>query len=224
MSQKTAIEDVELALRDLMDVRSFDIQGGEQLRIIPRCPPNLFAHLELDGGIGSFSHYSSIIQKLDVFERVASEKDGRVAVALIGKKTVVGYGACWYPRSEERWSKLGDLMYEMGALEVSRNYRHLHVAGKIFDSIMEDDFFENKIAYMCGYSWHWDLEGTGLTMFEYRNMMLRLLRHHGFKEHITNEPNISLREENFFMVRVGSRVSEEDRRRFRDLRFGITWR
>jgi acetoin utilization protein AcuA len=116
------------------------------------------------------------------------------------------------------------LMYEMAALEVSRNYRHLQIAGRMFGSMMEDDFYEDKIAYMCGYSWHWDLEGTGLSMIEYRNMMLQLLRGHGFKEHVTNEPNITLRQENFFMARVGSRVSEEDRRRFRDLRFGITWR
>jgi acetoin utilization protein AcuA len=98
------------------------------------------------------------------------------------------------------------------------------IASKIFDVIMDDDFFEDKIAYMNGFSWHWDMDGSGLTMPEYRRMMLRLLRKHGFEECYTNEPNVALREENFFMVRIGSRVSEEDRKRFRDLRFGIVRR
>lgn len=194
------------------------------LSLISRCPPELFSHFELDNGLGQFAHYSSIIRKLDVFQKVASEDGGRVAPALINGKVIVGYGACWYPGPGERWSKLGKLMYEMGALEVSRNFRKLNIAGRIFGLIMEDDFFEDKIAYMNGFSWHWDLDGTGLTLAEYRRMMLGFLKDHGFQECYTNEPNISLREENFFMVRIGPGVSEEDRVRFRDLRFGITSR
>ena len=112
----------------------------------------------------------------------------------------------------------------MAALEVSRNYRGMGIAGKIFRLLMQDDFFEDKIAYICGFSWHWDLDGSGLTMAQYRRMMLGLLKRYGFEECYTNEPNVALREENFFMVRIGSRVSQEDRIRFRDLRFGIVRR
>ena len=62
------------------------------------------------------------------------------------------------------------------------------------------------------------------TLPQYRKMMVGFVKKEGFKECYTNEPNIALREENFFIVRVGSRVSEEDRKRFRDLRFGIKHR
>lgn len=203
------------------DVRILQETQRGTLSIIPRCPPEVFPKLELDKGLGTFSHYSSIIQKLDVFAKVASQRDGKVTLAIIGHKVIVGYGACWYPGPDERWSKLGDLLYEMGALEVSRNFRRLNLGRKIVATIMEDDFFNDKIAYMNGFSWHWDLDGSGLTMAEYRRMMIRLLKAHGFQECYTNEPNIALREENLFMVRIGSRVSEEDRARFRDLRFGI---
>ncbi|MEJ2715842.1 MAG: N-acetyltransferase [Deltaproteobacteria bacterium] len=208
-------------LSDVEDVRT--VQETEQgtLSIVPRCPPGLFSRLELDNGLGNFAHYSSIIQKLDVFAKVASQRDGRVTLAIIGDKVIVGYAACWYPGPDERWSKLGDLLYEMGALEVSRNFRRLNLGSKIIGIIMEDDMFNDKIAYMNGFSWHWDLDGTGLTMAEYRQVMMRLLKPHGFQECYTNEPNIALREENLFMVRIGSRVSEEDRAQFRDLRFGI---
>ena len=203
------------------DIQVFESTDRGTLSIIPRCPPKLFAHLELDDGLGSFAHYSSIINKLEVFEKVAAEEGGRVTLALIDGKTIVGYGACWHPGADERWSKLGKLMYEMGALEVGRNFRSLQVGKRIFQAVMEDDFFEDKIAYMNGFSWHWDVDGSGLTLAQYRRMMIHLLKDHGFQECFTNEPNIALRQENFFMVRIGSRVSDEDRKRFRDLRFGI---
>lgn len=185
------------------------------------CPPGFFGNLRLDTGLGNFSHYSSIIQKLEVFERVASQRGGRVGLALKDSDTVVAYFAGWYPGKEERWSKLGDLMYEMGAIEVSRNFRHTGLAQTMIGLILDDDFFEDKIAYMNGFSWHWDLDGTGLTISQYRQMMLRMLKKFGFQEYYTNEPNVALRQENLFMARVGSRVSERDQKRFRNLRFGI---
>jgi acetoin utilization protein AcuA len=191
------------------------------ITIYPKCGPGSFSGLNLDAGIGNFSHYSSIIQKLEVFEKVASAKDGRVALALREESSVVGYLACWYPDRAERWSKLGELMYEMGAVEVSRNFRHVNVAQKMISLILADDFFGDKIAYMNGFSWHWDLDGSGLNMAEYRKMMMHLLKVHGFQEYYTNEPNIALREENIFMARIGSRVSAEQQQRFRNLRFGI---
>ncbi len=186
------------------------------------CPPGSFSMLELDEGIGHFAHYSSIIQKLEVFERVASSEGGNVTLALLNGRRIVGYGVCWYPDESERWAALGKLLYEMGALEVSRNFRRLGLAQKIIQLIMEDrEFFAQKIAYMKGYSWHWDLDGSGLTIAQYRNMMIHLMKPYGFREYPTNEPNIAIREENLFLARIGERVSQEDRRRFRNLLFGV---
>ncbi len=205
-----------------------DLGGGVPLKtasgqiiIHPKCPPGFFKDLQLDSGLGNFPHYSSIIQKLEIFDRVASGKDGRVALALVDKKVIVGYMVCWYPDSTERWSKLGELMYEFGAIEVSRNYRKLRIAAEMVWSVLRDDFFEEKISYMNGFSWHWDVDGSGLTLVQYRKMMLNFMKPFGFEEYYTNEPNIALREENLFMARMGSRVSEEDQLRFRNLRFGI---
>jgi len=112
-------------------------------------------------------------------------------------------------------------MYEMGAIEVSRGYRHLHLAQRLAELSVDADFFEDKIAYMNGFSWHWDLDGTGFTMAQYRKMMVNLLKPYGFREYPTNEPNVAMREENVFLSRIGSRVSPRDQRRFRNLLFGI---
>lgn len=216
------------SLSDILDgldcKRIIQPDGAGPVTLVQKGPPELFSHLELDQGLGHFAHYKSIIDKLDVFERIASEKNGRVACGLVEERVLVAYSACWHPKPGERWSKLGDLMYEMGAIEVSRQYRHLHIGGALFDLLMKDDFFEDHIAYMNGFSWHWDLDGTGLTMTEYRNILMGLIRRYGYKEYLTNEPNISLRPENFFMARVGARVSEEDQGKFRSLRFGMLGR
>lgn len=206
------------------------VQGREEVMETPfgpvtirsHCPPGSFSMLVLDEGIGHFAHYSSIIQKLEVFERIASTEGGNVTLAILSGRRIVSYGACWYPDESERWAALGKLLYEMGALEVSRKFRGLGLARGIIRLIMEDqEFFDRKIAYMKGYSWHWDLDGSGLTMAQYRNMMIRLMKPYGFQEYPTNEPNIAMREENLFLARIGERVSQEDRRRFRNLLFGV---
>jgi acetoin utilization protein AcuA len=191
------------------------------LRVRVNIKPGFSEGLTLDDGLGRFAHYSSIIQKFEVFEKVVEKDDGRLGLALINDKVLVGYVAGWRPPENDRWSALGDLMYELGAIEVSRNYRGLGLANLLFDSIMDDDFFEDKICYMNGFSWHWDLEGARLTMPEYRRMMVNFIKSNGFKEQYTNEPNVAMREENFFAVRIGSQVSEEDIRKFKNLRFGI---
>jgi len=191
------------------------------LTVYPRCPPGSFEGLHLDSGLGTFAHYSSIIQRFDVFDQIAAGQDGRVTLAVKEGRIVVGYITCSYPDSGERWSKLGRLMYELAAIEVSRNFRHLHVGQAMIGALVEDSFLDEKIMYMNGFSWHWDLDGTGLTMSEYRRVMIRLLKGFGFQEQYTNEPNIALREENLFMARIGPKVSAEDQKRFRSLRFGM---
>lgn len=195
--------------------------GSGQIIIHPRCSAGSFKGLQLDAGLGNFAHYSSIIQKLETFEKIASGKDGRVALALIDENIIVAYMVCWYPDSTDRWSKLGELMYEFGAIEVSRNFRKMGIAAEMVSSVIRNDFFDEKISYMNGYSWHWDVDGSSLTLVQYRKMMLNFMKPFGFEEYYTNEPNIALRQENLFMARIGSKVSEEDQLRFRNLRFGI---
>jgi len=211
-------------LADIRDVRILQETSQGTLFLVPRCPVEVFPRLELEKGIGNFPQYSSIIQKIEVFQGVASKKDGRVGLVVLGERSIVAYLACWYPSPDDRWSRLGELMYEMGVLEVSRNFRNMGIGVRIFLTIMADDFFEDKIAYVNGFSWHWDLDGSGLTMAQYRVMMINLVRKAQFEEVYTNEPNIALRQENVFLARIGSRVSEQDRARFRDLRFNIVRR
>jgi acetoin utilization protein AcuA len=185
-------------------------------------PPEYFNGLKFDTGMGNFSDYSSIIQDVEVFKKAAGDKDKRVVVALMDDKVIVGYVVCGNPEPQERWSKLGKLMYEMTTIEVSRNFRQLGIGGRMIAMVLSKGFFEDKVAYLSSFSWHWDLEGTGLALGRYRKMMAGLMESHGFIEYYTNEPNVAIKEENIFMARIGSRVLENDRKRFHYLRFGVT--
>jgi hypothetical protein len=86
---------------------------------------------------------------------------------------------------------------------------------------------EEKIVYMVGYSWTWDLNGTGKTAQQYRQMLIKLFEPHGFKEYQINEPNVCLKPENLFMCRVGKNIRQVIIERFKWLRFGLspwTWK
>jgi acetoin utilization protein AcuA len=191
------------------------------LSVYAQCPSGSFAHLEMDSGLGNFEDYSSIIQKRDEFEKIVASKDGRVTLVLLGQTIIVGYFACWHPRSGERWSKLGELMYELGAIEVSRNFRKLGIARHLVNAVLTEPFIEDKIAYMNGYSWTWDVEDSEAMLAEYRTVHLKILEPYCFREFYTNEPNIRLRNENIFMARIGARVSPADQERFKNLRLGM---
>lgn len=177
----------------------------------------------MDAGLGQFPQYSSIIRTWESLDAIASNDGGRVTLALVESALVVGYVTCWHPSDQERWGSLGKLLYELGAIEVSRNYRRLGIGRRMLEMTLDDDYFSDKIAFARGLSWHWDCDATGLKAAAYRCMLLALCESLGFREVYTNEQGIGLCVENFMLARIGARVSPEDRKRFRFLRFGITY-
>ena len=36
-------------------------------------------------------------------------------------------------------------------------------------TILADEFIETKVFFLTGYSWHWDTDQTGLSIYAYRN-------------------------------------------------------
>ena len=110
---------------------------------------------------------------------------------------------------------------EIKALEVCRRWRGVNVAKGILRLLLSHPGIEEKIVYLVGYSWTWDLDGTELSAQEYRKMLVQLYESFGFEEYQTNEPNICLKSENFFMGRVGKHVSPKMLTNFKWLRFDI---
>ncbi|MDA8135161.1 MAG: GNAT family N-acetyltransferase [Desulfobacteraceae bacterium] len=150
------------------------------------------------------------------------EKGGRVALALLEHKIIVGFAVLDFPDKNERWI-LSDpkIAMELKAVEVLREFRNHGIARQLLACLFSEDFVEEKIIYLTAYSWTWDLAYPGFTVLSYRDMLLSLYWPAGFLEFQTNEPNICLKPENLFMVRTGKKISREIQDEFKLLRFGL---
>jgi acetoin utilization protein AcuA len=194
-----------------------------ELRIRSFCTPEEIRKLSFDRQFGTHAHYRSLYTKRESLERKAEQADASVVLAIADATHIVGFGVLAYPDPEERWAGLQpQVMMEVNAIEVSRQWRSRKIAKGIIQMMMVHPLIEEKIAYFVGYSWTWDLDGNHLSAQQYRQMMASLFEPFGFQEFQTNEPNICLRPENIFMARIGQNVSKEIQNRFKWLRFGMT--
>ena len=194
-----------------------------ELRIRSFCTPDEIRQLSFDRQFGTHAHYRSLYTKRESLERRAEQPDTSVVLAIADSKRIVGFGVLAYPDPEERWARLApNLMMEINAIEVSREWRSKKVARGIVQMMNVHPKIDDKVAYFVGYSWTWDLDGNRMTAQQYRQMMTHLLEPFGFEEYQTNEPNICLKSENIFMARIGENVSKELQNQFKWLRFGMS--
>jgi len=192
------------------------------LTLVDDCTTADLAPLAMDAGFTGYSRYNPIISKKESLVAAAGASDTTVVVATTDAGRIVGFALLEPAGPEDRWSRLpGRLMKEVSVVEVSRAWRSLGVSKAMLARLMEGAAVEDHILYMVGYSWTWDLEGTGLAAIDYRTMMINLFKTFGFKVFQTNEPNVMLRPENLFMARIGSRVSEQRFKQFRLVLFNL---
>lgn len=195
---------------------------GADIRIRSLCSAADIRRLAFHGQFGTHAQYKSLYTRKESLEQIASQPDANVTLALVEERMIVGFGVLAYPEPSERWAALGpQVMMEVKAIEVARDWRSRNIGRRILEALISRPPIEEKIAYMVGYSWTWDLDGTRKTAQQYRQMLIRLFEPFGFIEYQTNEPNICLKAENLFMGRVGEKVDEPTRQAFKWLRFGI---
>lgn len=193
------------------------------VRLMEWCSPPFIGSHEMGSGLGTFSAYRSIFATPEALAQVAGAGEvNNMVLGLDEKDRIVAYCAMREALPNEFWGRLGPrTLYEIAALEVSRDFRGTRLGKKTLHLALTDPLIETMICYMVGYSWTWDLEGTGKTANEYRQMLIAMLDPYSFKRYPTNEPNVSLRPENIFMARIGRNVDEELFKRFKNLLFGI---
>jgi acetoin utilization protein AcuA len=175
----------------------------------------LAAH-PLDPGLGAFIHYARHAAEVqgDALQRVAGLPEGRV-LAAVHEGRIVAF-LTFHPADKSlRWGRetFPELL-ELGGIEVSRDYRGLGIARALMALAFGTGDFEDRIVYATGYTWCWDVEGSGLSKAAYRERIVSLFRRFGFDEHVTDEPNIRFDWCNVLMVRVGPGVSLAAHRRF----------
>ncbi len=149
---------------------------------------------------------------------IADLPEGRVNV-VVDENTIVGYVTFVYPDTLERWSEANlDNLIELGAIEVAREYRGAKLGSNLLRFSMLDDAMEDYIIITTEYYWHWDLKGTGLSVWEYRDMMEKMMNAGGLEYMATDDPEISSHPANCLMVRIGKRVDNESILRFDNVR------
>jgi acetoin utilization protein AcuA len=193
------------------------------VRIRSFCRASFIRQHTFDSEFKTGNHYRSLYTQRTSLEKNAKHSDANVVLAIAEPQKIIGFGVLIYPEAGERWAELGlHLMMEVKAIEVARSWRFAGIASRLLKMVTDHPLIEDKIAYMVGYSWTWDLEGTRKTAQQYRAMLIRLFAQHGFQEYQTNDPNICLKPENVFMGRIGKNVSQAIKDRFKWLRFGLT--
>ena len=193
------------------------------IRIHSFCRPEKIKQYEFDRQFGIFDDFKSLYTQRESLTKSAANEDTNVVLAVAGTKDIVGYGVLDYPDAGERWAELGpQIMMEVKAIEVCRTWRSAGIAHRIMDLMLVHPQIEDKIIYLVGYSWTWDLAGTDISAGQYRQKLVDLFQAHGFQEYETNEPNVCLKSENFFMGRIGKNISQMIKDRFKWLRFGLT--
>jgi acetoin utilization protein AcuA len=198
------------------------IPGGD-VQIRSFCSPAEIRQWAFNPEFRAYTNYRSLYTERESLATEARQPDANIVLALVGGQEIIGFGVLNYPGPQERWIDLGPgLMMELKAIEVCRSRRSARVASEILALLLDHPLIEEKIAYLVGYSWTWDLEGTGKTVEQYRRMLINLFGSRGFQEYRTNEANICLRPENFFMCRVGKNISQAILNRFKWLRFGLS--
>ena len=187
------------------------------------CSPEEIRTFTFDDEFGSHAQFKSLYTRRESLEVDAAKPDANVVLALSDDDHIIGFAVLTYPDEGERWLELGPgLMIELRVIEVCRSWRSGRLARQLLQMAMDHPDIDDKIAYMVGYAWTWDLDGTGRRVQEYRQILIHLFETQGFQEYETNDINICLKAENVFMCKVGSRVSDEVVERFSWLRFGIT--
>jgi acetoin utilization protein AcuA len=182
------------------------------------CGADEIASLSFIKAYTKYAGYRSIVSKKETLIEAALHPDTNVTLAFTSDGKIVGFGILEYPHPGERWQRVGDrIMMEVSVIEIGRPWRSLGISGKILQLLVDHPLKEERIFYMVGYSWTWDLEG--ISAKDYGNMLIGIFSHQGFQTFRTNEPNIMIRPENLFMARIGKHISESIQQRFKQVRF-----
>lgn len=178
--------------------------------------PETLAELDFHEGLKAFRLPD---QQKKALIGIAGLPEGRIIVARRGQQ-VVGYVTYLYPDPMERWAeaKLPNLL-ELGAIEIAAPYRAGGLAKGLLEVSFLDDAMNDYIVISTEYYWHWDLDQTGITVWEYKEVMKKIMGSVGMEWYATDDPEINSHPANMLMARIGTRVDLDSIEAFNDCRF-----
>lgn len=149
---------------------------------------------------------------------IARLPEGKVYAAMAGD-LIVGYITFHYPEFD-RWARSGiENLLELGAIEVSKHWRGLGIAKALVQAPFETGLMDDKIIVSLECYHSWDLRDSGLSVWEYKKMLEKLLAGAGFVTTPTDDPEIICHPANMLSVRIGPNADQRDIDKFRSLLF-----
>jgi acetoin utilization protein AcuA len=191
-------------------------KGGRTLIVEGPIPPDRLRTYTLHPSLDAFRKPAD---QHEALVEIAGLPEGRIIAAREGN-VIAGYVTFHYPDELERWSEGGmDDLIELGAIEVADEYRSMGLGKAMLAAAFEHGQLDNAIVYTTEYYWHWDLEGSRLSVWEYREMMEKLMKSVGMVWFATDDPEICAHPANCLMVRIGKDVPLESVEQFDRVRF-----
>ena len=171
--------------------------------------------LQMDQGLKAFRPPS---RQKEALIGICQLQDGRV---IVGHRNgvLLSYVTFHPPDSFERWSQGPKQILELGAIEVSPSVRRYGVAFRLQDVSFSDPEMEKYLVLATEYYWHWDLEGSGLHIWEYREVMHKVMARIGMVVKDTDDEEIASHPANMLMVRYGKDVPHDAVLEFEKLLF-----
>ena len=164
------------------------------------CPPSFVERLKPDDGLRAFARFPEREHRL----LLGISKSPDCALTLAHTPTGEIVGEVTMAPGDSFWDGIENV-YEV-AIEVSSNWRGMGIAKATLAFALELDALEDMILFAIGLSWHWDVEGLGISVHRYGEMLAHLFGLQGFVEYPTTEPNVRMEPGNILMARIGSRV------------------
>jgi len=173
------------------------------------------SRLSMDDGIKMFRPAS---EQHKALIRIAGMEEGLVFIAR-HEKLIVGYVTFHRPDDDSRWAQeLPGVILELGAIEISSNWRRLSLGYALVEIAFDNDVLEDYIVISTHYAWHWDLVGTGLNVWDYQKMLSKVMNKVGLQRRSTDDPEIIAHPANMLKARIGKRVPKESSTKFELIR------
>ncbi|MDI6811958.1 MAG: GNAT family N-acetyltransferase [Desulfitobacteriaceae bacterium] len=163
------------------------------------------SNLTMDSGLRAFRPPN---RQKEALMEICQLEFGSVVIAVRNGE-LLGYVTFHPPDSFERWSQGPKEVLELGAIEVAPTVRGTGIARRLLEVAFANPEMENFLVLATEYYWHWDLEGKGLHIWEYRELMRQLMAHVGMVVKDTDEEEIASHPANMLTVRYGKHVSRE---------------
>ena len=170
--------------------------------------------LDMNKNLNNFRRAS---RQKEALLQVSDLPEGIVYVAKHANE-IIGYVLFQHPSEFSRWNKHPRLL-ELGAIEIGRNWKCMGIASKLLQETFKNPELEEYIVITTEFYWHWDLEGSGLSVWQYQRMLKKLFGSVGFKRRHTDDPEILEHSANMLMVRFGKTITDVHLKAFEDLTY-----